>query len=163
MIIETTLNMHVEILERIEFASKRLNKSRMYIIRMLLAKMIEDDKKLKRMWSPVKYQDRDMSGNWHVFHLTLRQDEYEYGLDLRKIYRMSLSAVVAYAVDKYLDEIVLKFSKLDDEAITDNYLYKNYIIAYRLVEGVHSWRIYWGYTHKDLFKPAVGNIHANSI
>ena len=152
MIIETTINMHNTTRERIDFASKKLNKSKTYIIRIMLGKMLEDNKKLKRVWSPVKYQKNDTPDNWHLFHLTLRQDEYEYGMDLRKIYRMSLSAVIGYAVDKYLDEILLMFSRSNSADITDNYLYKNYIIAYRLVDGVHSWRIYWGYTHRDLFE-----------
>lgn len=151
MVIETTLNMHNNILERINFASKKVKKSRTYIIRLILGKMIEDNNKFKRLWSPVKYQKRDVYDNWHIFHLTLRQDEYAFSMDLRRIYRMSLSGIVAYAVDEYLDGVISMVTEDNNENITDNYLYKNYIIAYRLVDGVHSWRIYWGYTDRDLF------------
>ncbi|MBN1498216.1 MAG: hypothetical protein JXA07_15695 [Spirochaetes bacterium] len=152
MIIETTINMRHSVFTRIDLASKRLNKPRTYIIRILLAKMMEEDKKLLHIWTPVEYQRGDVSDRWKTFHLTLRQDEYEYCLDLRKIFRMSLSAIVGYATDKFLDDLIILFSKQDDSSITDNYLYRNYIIAYRLIDGVHSWRIYWGYTHTDLFE-----------
>jgi hypothetical protein len=152
MKIETTLNMHVNIKERIEFASKRLEKSRTYIIRIILGKMLEDNKKLKRLWSPVKYQKSDLPENWSVFHLTLRQDEYEYCMDLRKVFRMSLSAIVAYGVDKYLDKILKASSKNKYQNNTDNYLYKNYIIGYELIDSIHTWRIYWGFTPKKLFE-----------
>jgi hypothetical protein len=151
MKIETTLNMHKDIKERIESASKRLRKSRTYVIRIILGKMLEDNKKLKRLWSPLKYQKSDIPENWSVFHLTLRQDEYEYCLDLRKVFRMSLSAIVAYAVDKYLDKIINTLSKDKYTGKTDNYLYKNYIIGHELIDGVHTWRIYWGFTPRKLF------------
>jgi len=159
MIVETTINMRHSVFTRIDLASKRLNKSRTYIIRILLAKMMDEDEKLLRIWTPVKYQRGDVSNKWKTFYLTLRQDEYEYCLDLRKVFRMSLSAIVGYAADKFLDDVIICLSKQDDCSITDNYLYRNYIIAYRLIDGVHSWRIYWGYTHADLFeeqsKPAL--------
>ena len=98
--------------------------------------------------SRIKYQKKDLPENWHTFHLTLREDEYEYCLDLRKIYKMSLSHVIAYAIKKYLNDILSLFS--DDERVknADTYLYKNYLVSHKIIDGIHCWKYYWGYPER---------------
>ncbi len=148
MKIETTANMHINILRKIEKASRTLSKSQMYVIRLLLGKLLEDDRGFTRSWGRIKYQKRDLSENWTIFHLNLRQDEYEYAQDLRRVYGMSLSNVIAYAVNKFLDILLAKFTSKEYADKTDNYLYKNYAISHEIIEGIHTWRYCWGYTPK---------------
>jgi hypothetical protein len=146
MKIETTLNINRNILTRLDYVSKVVNKSRTYIIRLLLGKMLDDERNLNQYWSRIKYQKRDLPDNWSTFHLILREDEYEFCLDLRKVYKMSLSHVIAFAVNKYLDKIMSLFSTGDDSRNTDNYLYRNYTISHKLIDGINCWRYYWGFT-----------------
>lgn len=146
MKIETTVNMHKQTLERIEQASIILNKSQMYIIRLLMGKLLEDERKFSRAWTRIKYQKRDLPENWTTYHVILREDEYEYSQDLRKVYKMTFSYLIAYAVDKFLDIILKKFTSKKYSDNTDNYLYKNYSISYAMIEGVHCWKYCWGYT-----------------
>ena len=89
----------------------------------------------------VKYQKSDLRENWHKFHFLLNADEYEYFLDLRKLLKKSISAIVAYAVKKYFKRII-KFS------YTDNYPFKNYVIIKETINNVITWRLFWGYPEK---------------
>jgi len=90
-------------------------------------------------WSRVRYQKRGERGNWRHMHLTLRPDEYEFFLDLRKVFKFSVSRLVAYAIEKYLEEIVKKLSNG-----SDNYRYKNYMFQRVIVDDVICWILSWG-------------------
>ena len=68
-------------------------------------------------------------------------DEYEYFLDLRKLLKKSISAIVAYAVKKYFKGII-------KSNITDNYPFKNYVIIKETINNVITWRLFWGYPEK---------------
>ncbi|OHD63030.1 MAG: hypothetical protein A2176_09420 [Spirochaetes bacterium RBG_13_51_14] len=81
----------------------------------------------------------------------LKPDEYEFFLDLRKVFKQSVSRLVAYAIDKYLDEITQKIRKG-----SDNYRFKNYAISRIIIEGVICWVLYWGVPRKliaELYDP----------
>jgi len=56
-------------------------------------------------WSHIRYQKRGKNEVWRQLYLTLRPDEYEFFLDLRKVFKFSVSCLVTYAVEKYLEEI----------------------------------------------------------
>ncbi len=61
---------------------------------------------------------------------------------MRKFFKMSVSFILAYAVMRYLDE-VLKRNKS-----ADNYCYQNYIFMKEVVNGIICWQIYWGIPQK---------------
>lgn len=147
MDVQTTINMNKMIMQELNKASGKLNLSRTCIIRLLLKQFIDDNKKINIFNSPVKYQARDKESNWSLFHLTLRQDEYECCLDLRKIYKMSLSSIIAFSVGKYIKRIYAIFSTTTPENISDNYLYHNYLFSINIIDGIKCIRIYWGITN----------------
>ncbi|MBN2159289.1 MAG: hypothetical protein JW807_07825 [Spirochaetes bacterium] len=152
MKIETTIRISKNILEQLNNASILLKQSRTYLIRLLLKMHIENNKKLKIFLSTVKYQHRDKSIKWHTFHLTLREDEYELCLDLRKIHKMSLSFIVADAVRTYLPKLIEQFSDDNFTENADNYLYKNYIFFWQITNGIQNCTIYWGFPGADILK-----------
>jgi hypothetical protein len=86
----------------------------------------------------VQYQGRRSSPEWRVFHIQVREDMYEYWLDLRKLLKMSVSLILAHAVKKFL----CKLMKINS---TDNYLCKNYIIIKEIIDSVIVWKFIWGY------------------
>ena len=96
-----------------------------------------------RLGTMVRYQRRCEPDKWHVFHLQVRMDDYEYFLDLRKLLKMSVSLLLAYAVEKYLD----KQKVLN----TDNYWYKNYVIIKETINNTICWKFIWGFP-RDLFR-----------
>ena len=144
MRIETTMYFNRALLEELSKASEKVGKSRTCILVLLLKRAMGDSYRLAKSFSPVKYQKSDPSQNWHRLHIQLNEYEYEYCLDMRKLYKMSVSLIVAYTVSRYLVEIVKKLLETDIDKFTDNYLPKNYILVREVINSTICWRIYWG-------------------
>ncbi|HNW30185.1 MAG TPA: hypothetical protein PKN50_17030, partial [Spirochaetota bacterium] len=126
---ETTLYVHIDVLGQINKAALALGMSRSKIITLLLKKAMKNIPDPGRMGRLVQYQPRSNRENWHRFHIQLRIDDYEYLLDLRKLLKMSVSSILAYAFHKYGDNI-MKAKK------TDNYRYINYIIMREVIDDI---------------------------
>jgi hypothetical protein len=147
MEIQTTININKISLDQLNHASSILRISKTQIIRLLLKQILEDNRNVKIFLSPVKFQPRDDKSNWYTFHLTLREDEYEFCLDLRKIYKMSVSYIIALAIKKHLVKIINLLNGKSDKDITDNYLFHNYLFSFNITNGIKNFRIYWGITN----------------
>lgn len=142
MAIKTTANIHKGIMSRLNHASNILHISRITIIRILIKEYSEHNNRVM-IFSPVKYQKRDNSSNWHKFHLSLREDEYEYSNDFRKVYKKSLSLIISEAVRKYLSLIIMKMKNTIIGNI-DSYHLKNYIFLQRKNDGIVYRTYFWG-------------------
>ncbi|OHD64061.1 MAG: hypothetical protein A2176_08595 [Spirochaetes bacterium RBG_13_51_14] len=138
MFIETTFNIHTVYLRKINNAARTFRMSRTEIIIILLKKMMHDAQNPQVFGKRVRYQNRIASENWHTFHARLRPDDYEYFLDLRKFLKMSVSCILANAVEKHL-------SKLKRINNTDNYLYRNYVLVKEMIDNIVCWKLLWGY------------------
>jgi hypothetical protein len=140
MFIETTLNIRNTSLEKIHRAAQLSGKTQTEVIVILIKQMMNDSRNQVRCGKRVQYQDRNENDVWHIFHLQLRPDDYEYFLDLRKLLKMSVSLILTRAVEKYI-------KKLMATKFTDNYQYKNYIIAREVIDNVICWKLIWGYPY----------------
>ncbi len=135
---ETTLNIDHDILKQITRAalSKKISRSKMIIL--LLNKVMDETHEPFFLGKMVKYQKQKRPDNWHRFHLQVRPDEYEFFLDLRKLLKMSVSLILAYAVEKYLKQLIKRKT-------TDNYLHNNYLMIREIIDNIKCWKLYWGY------------------
>ena len=131
---ETTINIKIEILDMITRAARAKGISRSEMIVLIMKKAMDEVNGPIRYGKPVRYQKREKKGDWHTFHIRLREDDYEYLTDLRKLLKMSVSSILAYAVKKYL-------KSLD----TDNNRFKNHVIIKNIHDGIVFWTIIWGY------------------
>lgn len=138
MIVETTLNVHEDILEEVQRAAELLDRSRTEIIVSLLKIVMRHEPGGQTGCRGVRYQEKSDRGSWRRVHVRLRWDDYEYFCDLRKFLKMSVSCLLAYAVKKYM-------KKLFDGDESDNYQFKNYILSRRTKDGYIYWHILWGY------------------
>jgi hypothetical protein len=142
MFIETTLHLHADTMKRISEASRLAGQSKNYIVSRLLC-MITDEKKAgPAAWSRIRYQDRYQNIKWHRMHVLLSPAEYELFLDLRKVYKMSVSRIIALEVEKYMDGLV---EGLDNNP--DNYRFPCYVFSKFIIDGVICWAQYWGLPH----------------
>ena len=134
---ETTVNIQVELFERISKEARARNISRSKMIITLLEMMMEKSSSpiLGRL---VQYQERRKGNKWHPFHITFLDDEYEYFQDMRKLLKMSVSLLLAIAVKQFLDNPAVKID-------TDNYRFGSYLIVKEIVDSITCWRLYWGY------------------
>jgi hypothetical protein len=147
-LMETTLNVRIDIYSKINLAAITKGISRSKLAAMLIKKMMDDISDAGRIGRMVQYQKRCGKSEWHKFHLSVREDEYEYFLDLRKLLKMSVSLILSHAVEKYLDTLI----KRD---ITDNNRYRNYIIIKDVINNITCWKLIWGFPYnieKFLFK-----------
>ncbi len=135
---ETTLNINARILDRISLAARSRGVSRSEMIILLIKKAMDDIPDPARIGSMVRYQRKGRPDEWRTFHVQLRMDDYEYFLDLRKLLKMSVSLILAYAVKKFLNKCLKNNT-------TDNYQYKNYIVIKEFIDNIVCWKFLWGY------------------
>jgi hypothetical protein len=135
---ETTLNIHSDILEEINRAAVSCGISRSDVIVALIKRIMDDVSNSVRFGRLVRYQERSSPDAWHTVHVRLRMDDYEYFLDLRRLLKMSVSLILVYAVRKFLNEIMEKRG-------TDNYCYRNYVLIKEIFNDTTCWRLIWGY------------------
>jgi hypothetical protein len=92
----------------------------------------------------VKYQERDEDARWRRFHVTFTMYEYEYFLDQRKIYKLSVSHILAIAVKKYLKQEIFEMMQPKNRPTTDNNRFFSYTLRGKMVGGVARWTFFWG-------------------
>ena len=137
---ETTLNIHRDTLNEIDGASELHGISWSAVIALLLQKVMREKINTVSTGRPVRYQKRCRKEEWRKIHVKVRGDEYEYFHDLRKILKMSVSLILAYAVKKYIRNLI-------EEDITDNYRnqYRNYVIIEEFIDNIPCWKLIWGF------------------
>jgi hypothetical protein len=146
MLIESTIYINKSVLEMLYKGSEKIGRSKTSIIKLLMQRVMRENQRLLQSYSRVKYQERDIKENWHRFHIVLNEYEYEYYLDMRKFFKMSVSFILAFAVRSYLNDIVNEL--INGNKNTDNYLYRNYIFVKKTINEVICWKTYWGIPRK---------------
>jgi hypothetical protein len=149
MLIETTLYVHKTTLVQLKRGAIISGKSTTVIIKYLMQRVMQANRTMLKCSKAIQYQERDEPESWHRLHIVLNEYEYEYCLDLRKICKMSVSLILAYAVRTHLNEL------LDKGVSTDNYRFINYLFTREIVDGIICWRQYWGIPEKPQFSVAV--------
>jgi hypothetical protein len=142
MLIESTIHIHKDILEILNRGAEITGRTRTFLIKLLMQRVMNNNQQMLKSSSRIKYQRRDAKENWYQIHIVINEYEYEYYQDMRKFYKMSVSFILAYAIRRYSDEILSEL--LNGNKNTDNYFYKNYIFIKRTIDGITCWQIYWG-------------------
>jgi hypothetical protein len=135
---ETTLNIHAAILDKIIQIAKIKGLSRSEIISVLLTQIMGDIREPKPIGRLIRYQQRHRPEDWRTVHVTWRLDVYEYLQDLRRLLKLSISLMLADAVQKF-------FSKLLKQNKIDNYRYMNYVLIKETIDNIICWRHIWGF------------------
>ncbi len=138
MLIETTLHVHRNILDKLDNGAAISRRTRTYIIKLLVQRVMKDNHSMVKMNSRVRYQDRDIKENWKRINIVFNEYEYEYCQDLRKFFKMSVSYILAFAVLRYMDELI------KSNISTDKYFHRNYIFIRKTIDNIICWQIYWG-------------------
>jgi hypothetical protein len=138
MLIETTLHVHKSILERLDTGADVIGRSRTSIIKHLFQRIMKDNHRMIKTYSRIQYQGRDVRENWSRINIVFNEYEYEYCQDLRKFFKLSISLILAYAVLRYLDDL------MKSNISTDKYFYRNYLFIRKIMDNVICWQLYWG-------------------
>ncbi len=139
MNIETTINIRSDLLEKILEKKDTNNISLNTIAGNLLRKAMSWSKNKLATFKSVRYQDKikDNELYYHKLHIALSEDLYEKCLDMRKLYKLSVSFILAKCIESYLHKL-----SMDEVKNTDNY-HTNYIIFTSEEDGVYSFTVFW--------------------
>ncbi len=149
MKIDTTINIRKEIYKRIDEASKECSVSRSELVSLLLKRAMRDRKTDKNRFSRVTYQKRDENAEWKRPHVMLEPDVYEKSIDMRKLYKMSVSFILTVAYNRYFDSVI---DELLNGECTDKNL-RNYVCIGKRSEGGFSYVVFWDFPpEKELIK-----------
>ncbi|MGB4270521.1 MAG: hypothetical protein WBK20_15260 [Spirochaetota bacterium] len=150
MNIETTTCISLDHLELIKVYAKK-NKMPVYSFIVNFIHFVVTHKKIQvKACSRLSYRPRH-SGEWKRLHIMLLEHEYEFIMDVRKVYKMSLAKVIAFCIDNYLIDFI---NALEQEDNTDNYRCCGYTFSFYLEEGIQCCQFYWG-PHPEILKKTI--------
>ncbi len=149
MAINTTYMMTEEVFAHLTNASFHTGCDMIEIATNCMRMMMRNHKKYLRKNGRIKYQDRnDKKTGLPISKIRVKvrllEREYDYFQDFRKVFRRSISLVMAIAVLTYLDEVIVMMMRPDYDEISDNYPYVNYSIMEKCIENITTFRIWWG-------------------
>jgi len=146
--IETTVNIRDDLLEKLNISSGKMNISRSGLISVLLLRYMDSHRAGDRVFQRLKYQSRDTGCPLSPASLCLREDFYERWCDVRKAFKLSASLVVALAVELYLDKIINEYY-LEDQPFNNGNMY---VIESYYDGSVNSYYISWGLPEKKILE-----------
>jgi hypothetical protein len=118
MKIRTTANIDRKITGRICEAAELCGISIHQLVHVLFKIMIREKPLKFRFNRSVEYQQRRNKDQWKCFHIELSEAVYESCMDMRKLMKLSVSFLLNYAVEEYLDRAV---AEIMDGSAPDNY------------------------------------------
>jgi hypothetical protein len=142
--IRTTINIKEDTLSALIDASLELGLPETDVIKLLMMNTHLDNKsdnKYLKMFSIVKYQVRDPEAKWFCMHISLTSFEYEHFIDMRKMFKMSVSHIITFALQKYLNTLLKNQSKNKKGDNNPPIYFPFYIFYVDFVHGVKSYII----------------------
>jgi len=135
----TTINIDPALLKLLSKASESLSTSRVNMIAILIYFMSRKPHRNLEQKIGIEYQPRSQNTEWHVFHLRLKRAEYNFYQDMRTICKMSISYIIAYALENHLDEIMKRLT-----GDITRYRLCGYAIIQHTIGNITCWAKYWG-------------------
>lgn len=150
--IETTLSLRKHVREALGRAVEITGSPMSRIVLLAMKREMKNYGAMAREGGRVRYQARCGDGGWRITHIAVEQRDYEMFMDMRKLFKCSVSLLVSLAVVKHLDDLVdaILGGNFDEEA--DNYPFQGYLIAHRMAGDIPCWMIYWGMPSKKELK-----------
>ena len=140
MYLKTTINLTYSYKKIISKEAARLSITQNELIIFLILKFLKNKNIKFKSFSNVKYQNKLNSEKWKKAHLKLSAEFYEKCLDLRKFCKLSLSYIVALAIEKFLIGKNIKQ--------IDNYT-SNYVSIFKIIENCPTFIVLWGIPKLD--------------
>ncbi len=109
---------------------------------------VMNEKRKNKPFTHVKYRKRNTS-KWRRLHLSLLYHEYEFLLDIKKLWKMSVALLIEYCIDNILIEFVESLLK---EEHTYSYRFMHYTFDFSYVKNMPAYRCIWGIPPEMLAK-----------
>ncbi len=105
MTIETTINISDKNVSLLDQYATSLNISRNQLLIQLIIKFMNYQFGNYECFSRVRYQKKKNNEKWKTKHVWFPCDFYEKCIDLRKFHKLSLSFILALAIQLFLDKL----------------------------------------------------------
>lgn len=140
MAISTTLHISNDILSCIDRACAKTGISRSILASSALRLIMNKHSIPANHGTAVRYQKRASPETWNILHVRFGNNEYEFFTDMRKVLKMSVSLLLAYAVALYYDEII----GIDNNEIKgDNYHFFRHVLSTAITQTGICWKLNW--------------------
>ncbi|MEW6525215.1 MAG: hypothetical protein AB1444_00945 [Spirochaetota bacterium] len=138
-------NKHIQIINYYaEMCDMPLSK---FLVSLINYAAVHEKRKLKP-FTHVQYRKR--SGlTWQRVHLYLLYHEYEFLLDMKKLWKMSVAHLIEYCIENVLVEFVEALSK---EEHNYSYRFMHYTFDFSYVKNMPAYRCIWGVPPEMLAK-----------
>ncbi len=153
MSIDTTINIKLNLLSKIAEVSAIYNISFNRIIAILINKFLGNCSNKAKLFNTIKYQQTGDDIVWHTLHVSFSEDIYEKALDLRKVMKMSVSFIIARAVELYLEQVI---KELSQRSKADNYS-QDYVFISSKCNGLLCFSIFWSSPSEIILKKFMKN------
>ena len=115
MVLETTICISEENYQKLEEKKMETGFSKNRIIACLLGNEICSGKGDAVLMDTVSYQEKENgSRGFRRLHVGMEEDLYEKCLDMRKVFKLSVSFIIALCITKYLDDFNFEDLKTDN-------------------------------------------------
>ncbi len=137
---ETTTCITHQNKELLEMYANKFNLTISDFITSLIHYAILCEKQKPKTFKKITYRKRK-KGEWERIHLYIRYHEYEFLLDMKKMWKMSVALLIEYCIENVLEEFVKRLLQEDD---TYSYRFTAYTFKFEKIYGFHSYQIIWG-------------------
>lgn len=140
LLFETTINIDIEVYSKLSQAAAKHHVSRSRLIAVLIEQFVVKEKIPHISRGTVQYQQSRNKEQWRKLHVVLPIHVHDYFDDVRKLWKMSLSYLVAMVVEKYLfllDENIIK-------TLADKYWHGGHTIIHFIDNGLQYMLCCWG-------------------
>lgn len=137
---ETTINISKEVYQKISEAAAKYHISRSRLITMLIEYLVSREKIPASTRGTVQYQQRQAKDQWKTLHVVLPAHVHDFFDDVRKLWKMSLSYLVAMVAEKFLTQM----DELLKNASADKYWHGCHTIIHFIKNELHYILCCWG-------------------
>jgi hypothetical protein len=147
MTVDTTVVMNGEVRAALERASRSSGETVSALIVLAMKRTMAGRGGLARAFQRVEYQGRGRE--WRRRHVSVWARDYEFFIDMRKVFKRSVSLLIALSVEWHLEAILEELSKTGSK-VTDNYLFQSYIMCEEIIDSCVCWKLFWGIPQNPL-------------
>ncbi len=139
----TTVRLEKVIIAIIDHSAALIGLSRNALMCTLLDYAVEKEKDNHPINSTVTYQPHLPEDHWETISIRFKSGQYERNTDFRKIFKISVSYVLALAVRYYLKEIIHMSSKTPVKKIVNFFSPSFHFIDSIIINNTRLWQLCW--------------------
>lgn len=143
MKIRTTLHLDAKTAQKLDKEAAARGLTRTQFVIMLAHQIMPRYKKHAFTFKTTQYQKRQNDVEWKIVHIKPDEMNYCFMVEMRCLYKFSVSALIARALHEYLADQTKKSNALKKSPYMDNYCYNGRLIMNNKSNTFICWKLYW--------------------